>query len=704
MATEDRPSIESGSIFNVPHLAKVIGHLDPKYMGALEVQLLKQVGNTPKAEGEVYQVKYASPFWGQTSEEFNSTENTYEGTQKSYGMWMIPPDVGSIVIVVFAEGDSKQGYYIACVQDLDMNFMVPGYAATTFVVDGEEEREPTAEYNKKADQTILKDSTKMPKPRHTYQSQTLKDQGLIKDDTRGITTSSARREIPSMVFGISTPGPIDKEGPTGKVGKNRHEASGFAHSRLGGSSFVMDDGDDKYERKKTPSEGPPEYVNVEDSYEGGLKKIPHNELIRLRTRTGHQILLHNSEDLIYIVNSRGTAWIEISSDGKIDIFSEDNITARTKKDFNLFCDRDFNLEVGRNYNLKVHGEMHTNVGKDHVLIIDRDQKIHVKRRKDETIEEEYRQTVNDHVKKYYAKDYTHNFDSRVDLRIANAASIHIGNGPSEPGFAPMESTRQEPEDPMSSDEATSTPVEDVNGPTPDRVDIFLYKDLRIANVGTNVEQTVDGYMKTKVKGNLDVSIDSGWKQSAGGGVDLKAGGTTKISSGGATNIKSGGNNNFQSGGTANIKGSQVLLGGGRIHLNGPSPAGASDASNAAVAALPQEARKTAKATIPLYLKTHNLPDLAAQNQWESLGKLDTILRRVPTYEPYPHHEHLDPIKFKPTKEGDSPGLDRDSDDRYRPADDLTPTESLAEPPEYWRKYTTVTDTFAKITQGGDGDG
>ena len=191
-----------------------------------------------------------------------------------------------------------------------------------------------------------------------------------------------------MVFGISTPGPIDKEGPTGKVGKNRHEASGFAHSRLGGSSFVMDDGDDKYERKKTPSEGPPEYVNVEDSYEGGLKKIPHNELIRLRTGTGHQILLHNSEDLIYIVNSRGTAWIEISSDGKIDIFSEDNITARTKKDFNLFYDRDFNLEVGRNYNLKVHGEMHTNVGKDHVLIIDRDQKIHVKRRKDETIEEE----------------------------------------------------------------------------------------------------------------------------------------------------------------------------------------------------------------------------------------------------------------------------------------------------------------------------
>jgi len=52
--------------------------------------------------------------------------------------------------------------------------------------------------------------------------QALQAQGLLKDDIRGITTSSARRETPSAVFGISTPGPIDKEGPKGKVGKFEH--------------------------------------------------------------------------------------------------------------------------------------------------------------------------------------------------------------------------------------------------------------------------------------------------------------------------------------------------------------------------------------------------------------------------------------------------------------------------------------------------
>ena len=64
----------------------------------------------------------------------------------------------------------------------------------------------------------------------------LDTQGLTADETRGLTTSSARREVPSSVFGISTPGPLDKGAVSGE----------FATSRLGGTSIVMDDGDDKF--------------------------------------------------------------------------------------------------------------------------------------------------------------------------------------------------------------------------------------------------------------------------------------------------------------------------------------------------------------------------------------------------------------------------------------------------------------------------
>jgi hypothetical protein len=662
MSQDETRSISQSSLKPGPYLAKIVSHLDPTYMGSLQVELLLESGNFESRETQIYQVRYISPFMGQTSIEYNTPEDNYDNTQKSYGMWMVPPDPGSLVIVFFIDADPAKGYWMGCVGDVDSNFQIPGHAATQYHVDGEKPRVPVAEHNKLA-QVPKADATTIPKPKSPMHD-VLKNQGTWEDDTRGITTSSARRDLPSMVFGISTPGPTDKSGKKGKVGKFEHEIPDAFVSRLGGSSFVMDDGDDKWEREETPSDGPPAYKSVEGG-ETGLRDRPHNELIRLRTRTGHQILLHNSEDLIYIGNSRGTAWIELTSDGKIDIYAEDSINIRTKQDFNFYCDRDFNLEVGRNFNTKVHGEMHTYVIKDKVLVVDRDQKIHIKRRKDETVDEQYRQTVNDDVKKYYAKDYTHNVDGRMDWRIAKAISVSAGSGASSPKFAPFDATREDPADPCANDGDTSSPVADHNGPTPDRIDIKLYKDMRLHHVGVNVDHTIDGYLKTKIKGEVDINTNSTWKQTSNGDIDIKSGGHIFNTSSGTNETRAGGN---------------IIETAPNIHMNGPS---AGTAPTAKIAVLPEEARTSAKGTIPLVLKTHKLPDLATPNA-ESTEDKSLIMRRMTTPEPYPHHENLDPKKVKPKE------TDRDVDGRYREE-----SESMRPEPEYWKTYTTPTDTFAK---------
>ena len=110
-----------------------------------------------------------------------------------------------------------------------------------------------------------------------------------------------------------------------------------AHSRLGGHQFVMDDG--------TP-------VKREGTKDVGTIE---NELIRLRTRSGAQLLLHNSESLVYITNSSGTAWIEFTADGKIDIHADDSVSIHTNSDFNMRAERDINMEAGRNINIKAIG-------------------------------------------------------------------------------------------------------------------------------------------------------------------------------------------------------------------------------------------------------------------------------------------------------------------------------------------------------------
>jgi hypothetical protein len=192
------------------------------------------------------------------------------------------------------------------------------------------------------------------------------EQGLLADDVRGTTTASSRRNVPSQVFGISTPGPLDYAGKRNYIGASDSPTeSPVPVSRLGGTQFVMDDGDQRYNRATNASEGGPEYLEAPE----GEPRIPKDELLRFRTRTGHQILMHNSEDLIYIGNARGTAWIELTSDGKIDIFAEDSISIHTKQDLNIRADRDINMEAGRNINLRSIERFHTESGGDTEIII-----------------------------------------------------------------------------------------------------------------------------------------------------------------------------------------------------------------------------------------------------------------------------------------------------------------------------------------------
>jgi hypothetical protein len=350
MPIEQR-SVNSQDLNAGPYLARIVSHLDPKYMGTLQVELLREVGNVPYSTNNLFQVKYLSPFYGVTSLDYTTKTNDYNGTQKSYGFWMIPPDPGTLVLVTFVEGNPKNGYWIGCVQDEYMNFMVPGIAATEINTEKTPSKVPVAEYNKNNADLSASDTTQNKKPVHPLAA-ILSAQGLLTDEFRGITTSSARREVPSNVFGISTPGPLDRSSgaPKGKVGKSESKISNEFVSRLGGSTFVMDDGDDKFIRKTSASEGPPDYASIENGEKSNEPNIPHNELIRIRTRTGHQILLHNSEDLIYIGNAKGTTWIELTSNGKIDIYANDSISINTDNDLNITAGRDVNIQAGENFN------------------------------------------------------------------------------------------------------------------------------------------------------------------------------------------------------------------------------------------------------------------------------------------------------------------------------------------------------------------
>lgn len=360
------------SIGSGPYLAKVVGHLDKTFMGSLKVQLLRtsSSGDDDSREGQIKIVSYASPFYGVTPLYSAGDADNYQNTQQSYGFWAVPPDVGTLVLVSFVEGLDDFGFWFACVSDDFMNFMVPdGRAATSNTSSSTPQylkgkKLPVGEYNKnKVDSQGQNQPTYYPRPINSDFVRQLEQQGLLDDDIRGVTSSSARRETPSSVFGMNTPGPLDKRPGAPQILKGTQESQAtMFSSRLGGHSIVMDDGDDKILRKGPASSNPAEYANKDSNERGGDPTLPANELFRIRTRTGHQILLHNTEDLIYISNSKGTSWIELTANGKIDIYAQDSISIHSQEDINFTADRDINFTAYEDINLIAGKEFKMDTG------------------------------------------------------------------------------------------------------------------------------------------------------------------------------------------------------------------------------------------------------------------------------------------------------------------------------------------------------
>lgn len=282
---------------------------DAQRNGRLQVWI-PELGSAPDEEQGWVTVSYCSPFAGATNVQTISKSNIqdFDGTQTSYGMWMIPPDINNQVLVMFIGGDPARGVWIGSLYNQYMNNMIPAMAADTKNYQYSGQPIPVAEYNKW--DTKITDPNLAVKPYEKTKFQGVGNQGLIRDPKRGITNTSARREAPSTVYGILTPGPVVDD--TATPSKIR---------RKGGSSFIMDDG-------------------------------MCSEYVELSTKTGSKLRLDETNGFVYVINRDGTAWIQMDQFGNVDVFSANNISLRAQRDFNIRADRNVNIEAGQNIFMK----------------------------------------------------------------------------------------------------------------------------------------------------------------------------------------------------------------------------------------------------------------------------------------------------------------------------------------------------------------
>ena len=328
-----------------PFFGKVKNNIDPTRSGRLQVYIEAFADATEDDNTKWITVNYMPPFYGATPP--NKTAKVGAGefpnNQNSYGMWFTPPDLGVTVICVFVDGDRNKGFYIGVVPENGVNHMIPAIGAESNYVPGNPNQEayfvnaalmPVTEIN--TNNETLNNAGRFfdaKKPVQSVVAAALFQQGLTDDTERGPIRSSAQRESPSACFGISTPGTAIYQGGLKPADLRAKLNSGEVKpaelaviGRMGGHTLVMDDGD----------------------IDG------NNQLFRLRSAKGHQVMMNDTGNFIYIAHANGQTWIELGVEGTVDIYSSNSVNVRSQGDINLHADRDITMWAGRD--IRMHAE------------------------------------------------------------------------------------------------------------------------------------------------------------------------------------------------------------------------------------------------------------------------------------------------------------------------------------------------------------
>jgi hypothetical protein len=282
-------------------IAKVKSSSDATHNGKLIVWLVNSNTNESLEENWI-SVMYASPFAGSTNIDDVSRQayQSFDGTQKSYGFFAVPPDNNNYVLVVFANGDETQGYWFACIYKDTLTHMVPGLGQDKSYGG---QSGPVAEMNVYSGQSGNPQVNPL-RPTYTPLFNGLVLQGLNNDSLRGAGNSSVWRDSSPTVQGWLTPG---------------------------GNHIVLDD--------KTG-----------------------NQLIRIRTKSGAQILISETDGHIYAISRDGKSWMELNVDGNIDMYSGISVNVHSDSNINMSANGHVNI-AGATVNIQsTNGDLSLRAG------------------------------------------------------------------------------------------------------------------------------------------------------------------------------------------------------------------------------------------------------------------------------------------------------------------------------------------------------
>lgn len=298
-------------------LGVVIDTDDPLQQGRLQI-FCPSLNDNPKKIHHIPWAVYSSPFSGVINNP-TFTRGVGDGPETSegavhYGFWGIP-EQGAHVLVCCVDGDIRRRIWVGCVPEQQETHTMPhGRYAWG---DGA-----------KPDGPLTSNKTPI-EPLYTNQSAAFNDDRTSREwKTRGADyQATAIDEYVGQIPNQNKETYIDDLYET--IAKNEQDdwvkpilgAHGYDWSAIKSTGAFL--------ASKVISLTSPGFHAM------SMDDRAYNSRIRFRTTTGHQILLDDTNERIYISTNKGNNYIEMDSSGNIDIFSNKRVSIFSEQDINL---------------------------------------------------------------------------------------------------------------------------------------------------------------------------------------------------------------------------------------------------------------------------------------------------------------------------------------------------------------------------------
>lgn len=342
-----------GTTFYGITAGRVVSTNDPQQMGRLYV-LCPELGDPsdlPAAAIESLPIcSYLAPFGGSTPSTFarGPEDETYTTGAVTYGMWNIPK-LGAIVAVMCLDGDPNQRVWVGSLYD---QFVTNSLPHGRFLYEDEKGKSPEGT------------------PDGPFSSTEAPIQPLYANQTKAFTSRLKNFEWRTRGADYQN---------TAIIGYENYMASPCLVKDDKDVTVTQEDGTELNITTGTDDDRGTTHVNDNHVYSWttpGFHSISMDDRMkncrmRLRTTAGHQIILDDTNERIYINTCKGNNWIEIDEDGCIDIFSTEKISA-TAKHINLTAEETMRLYGKQGVHIKSDTEiriqagtnMHTTVGQN----------------------------------------------------------------------------------------------------------------------------------------------------------------------------------------------------------------------------------------------------------------------------------------------------------------------------------------------------